>query len=185
MRPVRGTLIVMQKFKRRMYSSPKALWHDLSWTMRNRKTVRGAMNGCTVSFAFRERLMLAVTAVNGCRYCSYYHAKEAIKAGLPDAELQKMLVGVVDDAPANELPALLYAQHWAEMDGVVETAVRQQFIQTYGADRAQAIEAVLSMIRQGNLWGNSTDYLIARLTFGRHGLTDEEMRSRGDEGQGR
>jgi hypothetical protein len=27
--------------------------------------------------AFRERLMLAVTVVNGCRYCSYFHARQA------------------------------------------------------------------------------------------------------------
>ena len=165
----------MQTFKRRLYNSPKAAWKDVRWTVRNRKLVREAMNGTAVSFAFRERLMLAVTAVNGCRYCSYYHAKEAIKAGLPDAELQKMLVGVVDDAPANELPALIYAQHWAEMDGVVETAVRQSLINTYGTDRAQAIETVLTMIRQGNLWGNTTDYLIYRFTFGRRGLTNEEQ----------
>ena len=158
-----------------MYNSPKAVWKDVHWTIHNRKRVRGAMKGGQVSAQFRERLMLAVTAVNGCRYCSYYHAKEAVKAGLPDAELQKMLVGIVDDAPADELPALLYAQHWAEMDGVVETAVNQQFIQTYGADRAQAIETVLIMIRQGNLWGNSTDYLLSRLTFGRRGLTEYDQ----------
>ena len=158
-----------------MYNSPKAAWKDVRWTIHNRKRVRGAMKDGQVSIQFRERLMLAVTAVNGCRYCSYYHAKEAVKAGLPDAELQKMLVGVVDDAPADELPALLYAQHWAEMDGMVETAVKQKFIQTYGAERAQAIETVLIMIRQGNLWGNSTDYLIYRLTFGRRGLTEHDQ----------
>jgi AhpD family alkylhydroperoxidase len=162
----------MESFKRRIYNSPKGMLQDVRWTMRNRKRVREAMNGTAVSFPFRERLMLAVTAVNGCRYCSYYHAKEAVKAGLPDDELQKMLVGVVDDAPADELPALLYAQHWAEMDGVVETAVKQQFIQIYGAERAQAIETVLSMIRQGNLWGNTLDYLIYRLTFGHRGRTE-------------
>ena len=162
----------MDKFKRRMYNSPKAMWRDVRWTMVHRERVKAAMKDGRVSHPFRERLMLAVTAVNGCRYCSYYHAKEAVKAGLPDAELQKMLVGVVDDAPADELPALIYAQHWAEMDGEVETAVRQSLINTYGADRAQAIETVLIMIRQGNLWGNTTDYFLYRLTFGRRGLTE-------------
>lgn len=162
----------MESFKRRIYNSPKGVWQDVRWTVRNRKRVREAMKETAVSFPFRERLMLAVTAVNGCRYCSYYHAKEAIKAGLSDTELQKMLVGVVDNAPADELPALLYAQHWAEMDGVVETAVKQQFIQTYGTERAQTIETILSMIRQGNLWGNTLDYLIYRLTFGHRGRTE-------------
>lgn len=162
----------MDTFKRRIYNSPKGMWQDVSWTVRNRKQVREAMHGTAVSFPFRERLMLAVTAVNGCRYCSYYHAKEAVKAGLPDDELQRMLVGVVDDAPADELPALLYAQHWAETDGVVETAVKQEFVQIYGTERAQAIETVLSMIRQGNLWGNTLDYFVYRVTFGHRGRTE-------------
>ncbi len=147
----------------------------MRWTMAHRKQVGGAMKDGRVSRQFRERLMLAVTAVNGCRYCSHFHAREAIKAGLPPEELQKMLVGIVDDAPDDELPALIYAQHWAEMDGAADTAVRQQFIQTYGADRAEAIEIVLAMIRQGNLWGNTTDYVIYRLTFGRHGLTEYDQ----------
>ncbi len=165
----------MQKFKRRLYNSPREVWQDMRWTMAHRKRVSGAMKDGRVSRQFRERLMLAVTAVNGCRYCSQFHAREAIKAGLPPEELQKMLIGIVDDAPDDELPALIYAQHWAEMDGVAETAVRQQFIQTYGTDRAEAIETVLAMIRQGNLWGNTTDYFIYRLTFGRHGLTEYDQ----------
>ena len=132
------------------------------------------MQGDLVSYAFRERLMLAVTAVNGCRYCSYYHTKEALKAGLPEDELQKLLAGVVDDAPAEELPALLYAQHWAETDGESETAVRQKLEETYGPARAEAIDTVLHMIRTGNLLGNTGDYWLYRLSFGRWGLTAAE-----------
>ncbi len=70
------------------------------------------------------------------------------------------------------ITALIYAQHWAEVDGVVETAVRQQFICIYGTDHIVVIETVLAMIRQGNLWENTADYLLYDLTFGRHGLTE-------------
>jgi len=118
--------------------------------------------------------MLAVTAVNGCRYCSYYHAQEAIKAGLPDEELQKLLVGVIDDAPPEELPALLYAQHWAEAEGFPDPAARQKLNDTYGPQRAEAIETVLRMISMGNLLGNTADYWLYRLSFGRWGLTEKD-----------
>jgi len=168
----------MEQFKRRYYHSPTDLWRDVRYPFKNREQIRRAMNGDLVSFAFRERLMLAVTAVNGCRYCSYYHTGEALKAGLPEDELEKLLNGVVDGAPADELPALLYAQHWAEAGGEPETAVRQKLVDRYGAERAQAIETVLRMIRMGNLLGNTGDYWLYRLSFGRWGLTGENRDER-------
>ena len=162
------------KFNRRAYHSLGDLWHDVRFPLQNRAQMRRAMQGDLVSFPFRERLMLAVTAVNGCRYCSYYHAQEALKAGLPEEELQKLLVGVIDDAPPEELPALLYAQHWAETDGDPDPTVQQKLVETYGPERAQAIETVLHMIRTGNLLGNTGDYWLSKLSFGRWGLTEEE-----------
>ena len=50
--------------------------------MGNRPTLKAAMRGDLVSVQFRERLMLMVTEVNGCRYCSYGHSKAALAAGL-------------------------------------------------------------------------------------------------------
>jgi AhpD family alkylhydroperoxidase len=164
----------MNNFNRRFYHSLGDLWHDIRFPLQNRKQIRSAMQGDLVSFPFRERLMLAVTAVNGCRYCSYYHAQEALKAGLPEDELQKLLYGVIDDAPAEELPALLYAQHWAETDGQPETETVEKLVETYGPERARAIETVLHMIRTGNLLGNTGDYWLYRLSFGRWGLTDAD-----------
>jgi AhpD family alkylhydroperoxidase len=156
----------LKQFNRRIYNSLGDFWRDVRFPLQNRAQLRRAMKGDLVSFAFRERLMLAVTAVNGCRYCSYYHAKEAVKAGLPDEELRRMLEGIVEGAPADELPALLYAQHWAEANGQPDPAARQKLAQTYGAERAEAIETVLRMIRMGNLLGNSGDYWLYRLSGG-------------------
>lgn len=164
----------MDKFRRRYYHSLKQVWRDLRWPMQNRQTIRRAMRGELVSLPFRERLMMAVTAVNQCRYCSYYHVKESLAAGLPAEEIRKLKDGIVDDAPEEELPALLYAQHWAETDGRPDPALRQKLIDIYGAERAEAIETVLRMIRMGNLWGNTTDYLLYKLSFGHLGLTQAD-----------
>lgn len=165
----------MRTFNRRIYGSLGDIWRDIRFPLENREQLRIAMKGDMVSYAFRERLMLAVTAVNGCRYCSYYHAKEALKAGLPEEELQRLLAGVIDEAPAEELPALLYAQHWAEADGQADPAARQRLVQTYGSDRADAIEIVLRMIRAGNLLGNTADYALYRLTFGIFGAPEARI----------
>jgi AhpD family alkylhydroperoxidase len=161
-------------FDRRAYQRVSDLWRDIRFSLHNRAQIRSAMQGDLVSYPFRERLMLSVTAVNGCRYCSYYHAQEALKAGLSGEELQKLLEGVVDSAPAEELPALLYAQHWAEADGQPDPAVRQKLVETYGLERAQAIETVLHMIRMGNLLGNTADYWLFRLSSGQWGLIEKD-----------
>ncbi len=163
------------KFNRRIYRSFGQFWREFRYPLQNRDKIKKAMRGELVSFAFRERLMLAVTAVNGCRYCSYFHAKEAVKAGLPDDELQKLLTGVVDDAPPDELTALLYAQHWAESNANPDPEARQKLIEQYGAERAEAIETVLRMIRMGNLLGNQWDYWLYRVSNGRWGLTKADM----------
>ena len=165
----------MTTFNRRIYHSWGQFWQDMRFPLRNRPKIRAAMRGGLVSFAFRERLMLSVTAVNGCRYCSYFHAKEAVKAGLPEAELRNLLHGIADETtPAEELPALLYAQHWAESNAQPDPEARQKLIATYGAECSEAIETVLRMIRMGNLLGNQWDYMLTQVTFGRYGLTQAE-----------
>jgi len=170
----------MKPFKRRTYRGVIELGNDLLFPLRNRAELKQAMRGDLVSFAFRERLMLAVTAVNDCRYYSYFHAKEALKADLPEAEIRHMQDGIVDQAPAEELPALLYAQHWAESNARPDPAARQKLVDTYGPEKAEAIETILRMIRTGNLLGNTADYILFRLSFGRWGKTEREKLSTPD-----
>jgi AhpD family alkylhydroperoxidase len=160
---------MFKKFNKRYYDNLGLFWRDFRYPFQNRDKLKLAMDGDLVSPAFRERLMLAVTAVNGCRYCSYYHAKEALKTGLPEAEIRAMRDGIVDNAPAEELPALLYAQHWAESNANPDPDLRQKLAETYGTERAAAIDVILHMIRVGNLLGNTTDYWLYRLSFGRWG----------------
>jgi len=164
----------MKKFPRRTYRGVRDFLGDVRFPLQNRGKLKQAMSGELVSFAFRERLMLAVTAVNDCRYCSYFHAKEALRANLSEAEVRQMQDGILDKAPADELPALLYAQHWAESDAHPDPAARQKLIDTYGPEQAEAIEMVLRMIRTGNLLGNTTDYILYRLSFGRLGESERD-----------
>ena len=163
-----------KKFQRRYYRSLREVGRDVAWPLRHRQKLRAAMSGELVSTAFRERLMLAVTAVNDCRYCSYFHAKEALRANLPESEIRLMLEGDLHQAPADELPALFYAQHWAESDGRPDPIARQTLIETYGDEKAEAIEVVLRMIRTGNLGGNTVDYWLHRLSFGRLGESQRD-----------
>ena len=114
--------------------------------------------------------MLVVTEVNGCRYCRAFHTAEARKAGIADVELDGLLNGQIPaNTPEEEVPAMVYARFWAERDAQLDPEAAQELIDVYGEEKARAIHVVLRMIRMGNLLGNTADYVLYKLTFGRVG----------------
>lgn len=137
--------------------------------MSKRDQMRPLMHGELIDKAFRERLMLAVTSVNKCRYCSFAHAKQALAEGLDEEEVKALQDGMFANSPKEELPALLYAQHWAETGGYVDPETRNQVILEYDQETVNAIELALRAIQMGNLLGNTMDYILFRLSFGRLG----------------
>jgi AhpD family alkylhydroperoxidase len=158
----------MDSFRRRVYHGPGELLADLRAILADRDLLRAAMRG-GLDAAFRERLMLVVTGVNGCRYCSYAHARQALVEGISPEEIARLGDGTFHGSPSEELPALLYAQHWAETDGAPDAEARTIVEGTYGKAALAQIEIVLRMIRVGNLLGNTWDYVLHRLTLGRLG----------------
>ena len=155
------------KFKKRTFKNPKEFFSDLWFPIKNRKRLREVTNKGLISPAFRERLMLAVTAVEGCRYCSYFHAKQALKSGLIPEEISQLLSGDVNNCPEDEAVAVIYAQHWAESEAHPDPEATLKLEQTYSAEKVESIHLMLRMIQLGNLLGNSWDYLLYRISFGR------------------
>lgn len=165
-----------RSFRRRYYNRLGDFWNDLRAILARRAQIRAAMRE-RVSLPFRERLMLVVTEVNGCRYCSYFHAQVALTSGITEPELRELLAGSIPaGAPAEELPALVYAQHWAERDAKPDGEAERRLREVYGDERAEAIHIVLRMIRIGNLLGNTGDYWLYRLSFGLFGMREDEHR---------
>ena len=158
-----------EAFGRPVYGGLRELLSDWGAQMRRGGQLGTDARGGLVDRAFRRRLMLAVTSVNECRYCSWAHARGALKQGLSREEVDALLCGVVDDCPGEEVPALLYAIHWAETDGGPDEEARRAVVERYGRQRTEAIERTLATIRAGNLLGNSLDYVLFRLSGGRLG----------------
>lgn len=151
----------------RRYRSVRALLRDLGYVARHGHRLR------QLTPAFRERLMLVVTAVNACRYCAAFHAHMAVRAGVPPEEARALLAGALPATaavPERELPALLYAQAWAERDAAPDPPAEYALEATYGPATADAIRAALRAIRVGNLTGNAVDALLAAATRGRVGV---------------
>jgi AhpD family alkylhydroperoxidase len=159
----------MKTFDRRIYHSLGEMITDFRVIMSRRKEIRALMRGKIITPAFRERLMLVVTGVHRCRYCSYAHAREALSNGIPQEEIEALAQGMFEGSPSEEVPALLYAQHWAEANGEPEAQVREQIVAQYGECVVEMMELALRMIRAGNLSGNTFDYLLYRVSFGRWG----------------
>jgi AhpD family alkylhydroperoxidase len=159
----------MKPFRKRTYTGLLACLCDWSYLLGRLWGVVALMRGKSLSSKFRERLMLAVTQVNDCRYCTFFHTKAALSEGVPREEVERLMGGMFEGCPKEELPALLYAQHWAETERKPDPAMRQKLVDTYGAEKAEAIELTLRFICACNYSGNSLDYILYRLSFGKIG----------------
>ena len=156
----------MANFTRRRYESVGQFWKDLCGLLKLRKELRGILKGKTISDAFRERLILAVTAVNKCRYCAFVHTRAALASGVPKEEMDGLFSGEFADAPEEERVALLYAQHWAETRGCPDAETVMRLNETYPPEIVSAINSTLLFINLNNLFGNTVDWLLHTITFG-------------------
>mgnify|MGYP006279026227 CR=1 FL=1 len=156
----------MDKFKKRTFKSLGEFIEELKFIIKNREHIKKLEAGELIDDEFRQRLMMAVTEVNGCRYCSYYHSKLALKAGISQEELDSLLSGELKDCPEDQILALIYAQHWTEKKGQPEQEMKDNVKSEYGAEKFAAINLAVRMINFGNLSGNSFDYFLYKISFG-------------------
>jgi AhpD family alkylhydroperoxidase len=164
--PVSG--IATDKFMKRTYKLGE-FFADNYFLAKNIRNISRVTRKKLIPNAFRERLMLSVTSVYGCRYCCWAHTREALKSGVGQEEIAGLLTGSVDNCPEDEAIALLYAQHWADSDARPDPEAVGRLEEAYGAEKAEAINLILRMIRVGNLTGNTWDRFLYRLSFGRRG----------------
>lgn len=102
---------------------------------------------------FRTNIMLAVTEVNGCKACSYFHTKHAIDSGIDELELKSLLSGDLENVKPEEALALLFAQHYASEKGNYSKETFQKIIDYYGQNQAYGILTTIRLISFGNAQG--------------------------------
>ena len=116
-----------------------------------------------ISDMFRERLMLSVTEVVGCAYCSYAHAKKALKAGLSDSEISSILSNEKTVIKKEEALGIAYAISFAEESGIVSKDINLKLKTGYGRKKANTIKSLVNMISIGNTIGVSNSILKSKL----------------------
>lgn len=152
-----------QGFKRRIFT-PGILAGDIWFMLRNIGKFIAYRKNPTFSRAFLEKIMSVVTAVNGCVYCSWFHAREATAAGISQEEIDDLFQLQFDtEADDFELPAMMYAQHFAETGRNPDAEETAAFVNYYGTETASQIMLFIRMILLGNLLGNTYDAFLSRL----------------------
>ena len=117
-----------------------------------------------ISRAFEEKIMLTVTSVNGCTYCAWLHSRSALRAGVNQNELKRLLSlqfnQQIDD---KEFVALNFAVHYAETDQKPDRELLNNLFESYGPKTANDILLRLRLIYFGNLLGNTFRIFLSRL----------------------
>lgn len=118
-----------------------------------------------VNKQFKERIMLAVTEVNGCALCSYMHTKMALKTGMSIDEIKQILSGELSDVPDEQVIAVLFAKDFAFNKETIDKEFYNKLIDQYGFLRTKLIIYIVNFITMTNAMGISLDLFKATLTF--------------------
>ena len=72
----------------------KVLAHDPALLKRTWETLRDVMAPGAIDPLTKEMIYIAVSATNGCEYCTYSHTASARSKGLTEAQLMELLAVV-------------------------------------------------------------------------------------------
>lgn len=138
------------------------LYPIMTLAFRSIPLLRRAKAAGKMDKAFLERIMLAVTEVNGCAMCSYYHTHVALEEGFSAEEIRALLGGSFADVPQEQLSGVLFAQHYADQRGKPSLASWEKIVAEYGESGAYGILAVTRMIMMGNALGIPSGSFLLR-----------------------
>jgi AhpD family alkylhydroperoxidase len=95
-----------------------------------------------ISRALREQVMLGVTSVSDCRYCSWGHTALALRNGVDLAALRQTLGSgsLSADSTADEV-AILYARHVASEHGDADPRAGRALAAAWTPDEQAEIKA--------------------------------------------
>jgi AhpD family alkylhydroperoxidase len=151
-----------ENFNKKIFT-PGLILSDTGFLLVRIPGIISALHNKQISKAFVEKIMTVTTAVNGCTYCSWFHAKQALASGIPEEEVANMLeLQFQTHASESEVLALLYAQHFAETNRNPDHEMTRKLFEFYGDKTAKHILLFIRLIFFGNLYGNTWDAVLSR-----------------------
>jgi AhpD family alkylhydroperoxidase len=115
------------------------------------------------SRSLREKVIIGVTSVNDCRWCSWLHTGIALRQGVNLDELQSLLdSGTFGTVTDREATAILFAQHFADTLRHPTPEARAALAKQFTLYQRLEIMSWIHFIFFANLCGNSADAWLAR-----------------------
>ncbi len=150
-----------QTFNKRIYT-PKLYITDLFFICSNffriikvsrEKEIRELM----------DKILLVVTGINNCKYCTWIDAKIALNDGIDKENVLHILrQNFHTDANKKELPALIYAQNFTETNRHPEAKIVKNLYNTYGEETADKVKLAVRVVTFGNMYFNTWLAVLSR-----------------------
>ena len=113
---------------------------------------------------FREELMLAVSRLNGCRFCSWGHHEWAQISGVPDEELARLEQLDPSGFDRRKWLAISYVRALVQADFKrVQPELRRAMQHKYSPEEIRQIELIAKVMDVGNRGSNTFDAMLSRL----------------------
>lgn len=122
--------------------------------------------------ALREELMLTVSELNQCKYCTWAHHEWANLEGVSDAELASLENLNAQEFDRRKWLAISYVRALVSANfGPVDAKLQKEVDATYSPQDIQNIQVVTKVMDLGNRTGNTWDALVSRMQGGPVGDT--------------
>jgi len=154
---------ITKTYNKRIYKSPREFFAAIKDMLFHLGDIKAAVRSGRIDHAFAEKIMLAVTQVNDCRYCNYAHTKAALKHGVSENEIALIKTGELSQFPEEQAVALYFGQHYAETNGHPDPQAWENVVEYYGQQKANDIISFIRMITKGNLFGNTIESFLYRV----------------------
>lgn len=146
-----------REFRKRTHSLQSFLAEG-SWVVWNLPRLGRATLTNRVDGQFREKLLLAVTTANDCRYCVQFHGSVAGIVGIDDETIGRIQDADIEAAVSEaEQPALLFGLQYAETDGHPTPDMLAALEAAYDPTTVADIVAFTRAMHFANLLGNTVD----------------------------
>jgi len=148
-------------FQKKRYSF-QSLFKDIKQFIANFQQVKETVTSNRISRQFAERIMLSVTSINNCMYCTYGHTGAALKNGAYESEIISILDNSLESVKDDEIVALNFAKHYARSNNKPKKEEKEKLVKYYGIQKAKDILVFIQIITLGNLMGNAVEAYEAR-----------------------
>jgi AhpD family alkylhydroperoxidase len=152
----------MDKFNKRIYDC-RSFINDLKALIKNIPFLIFMYLNRRISKSFASKIMLTVTTVNDCRYCTWFHTKVLLSEGVAPEEIRRIQkFQLYEEIDEYEIIAVAYAQHYSETARNPAPEATKKLYAYYGEEKANHIMLYIEFVYFANIVGNTFDAFISR-----------------------